>query len=217
MKKSAAPTRMPRKPRSKSATSRHREDPVRRAKLLSSALFLFAENDFSTVSTKSIGIHAGVYPSLIYYYFKDKEDIFHQCLTSLVDHISSRYSTLVAQHADPHDMIADWLTIHTEMTTDILQLLKIIIDYSRGNRRDALIDAQIRRFYELEKNVLAAAIEKGRQQEHFTTDSARRLAEFASTHLDGIMVRLIIEPTFSIAEALKALRDFLFAFMDNRR
>src|SRR5258708_39608500 len=53
----------------------------RRDSIAAAALKLFSEIGFAAVSNKELGETAGIQPALIYYYFKDKNDLFHSVVS----------------------------------------------------------------------------------------------------------------------------------------
>ncbi len=172
--------------------------------LIESAITLFAEKGFSSVTTKSLGEKAGVNSAMIYYYFNDKEDIFHQCLVTLIDRISSKYAANVEGHTSPADIINSWLDTHRMMSDDIVKLLKLMLDYSRSDTKNRQIDAQIKRFYAFERSLIASAVPAG-PRPGGPSISQEELAYFVSTHLDGIIARSILEKNYSIVQALDRL------------
>lgn len=183
--------------------------------LIDSALYLFAEKGFSSVTIKEIGERAGFNSAMIYYYFKDKDGIFHECLVNLIDRISSKYATNIAGHTSSADIINSWLDTHRMMSDDIINLLKLMLDYSRSEVKNPLIDAQIKRFYRIEHSLVASAIPADPKGAALAI-SRDDLAYFVSTHLDGIITRSILEKDYSIVEALSRLLTVFSKLTDLR-
>jgi len=183
--------------------------------LIESALVLFAERGFASVTTKAIGEKTGVNSAMIYYYFKDKDGIFHQCLVTLIDRISRKYATNVAGHSSPADIINSWLDTHRILSEDIINLLKLMLDYSRSDVKNPLIDVQIKRFYDIERSLVVSAIPNNEAVSGLKI-SQEDLAYFVSTHLDGIIARSILEKDYSIVEALDRLLAVFSKLTDMR-
>ncbi len=172
--------------------------------LVEAAINLFAEKGFSSVTTKSIGERAGVNSAMIYYYFADKDAIFHQCLASLIDRISTTYHSKIENQESPAAIISSWLETHRTAPDNIVNLLKLMMDYSRSDVKNPMIDAQVERFYGIERSLIASAVPSGVEQDDLLL-SRSDLAYFVSTHLDGIIARSILEKDYRIDEALDRL------------
>lgn len=169
--------------------------------LVDSALVLFAAKGFSSVSIKEIGRKSGFNSAMIYYYFKDKDAIFHQCLVSLIDRISAQYAAHTLAPARASHDLGRWLDTHRSQTTDIVNLLKLTLDYSRSDTKNPLIDAQIKRFYDMEHALIAAAVPPGSKP----LLPIEEIAAVVSTHLDGIITRSIVQKGYSVPAALDRL------------
>ena len=52
--------------------------------LMSTAVDLFAARDYTSVTIQNITKHAGVAHSLIYYHFKNKDDLFEKAVNNLI-------------------------------------------------------------------------------------------------------------------------------------
>ena len=74
------------------------EDATTRDGILDAAQRLFAAQGFSGTTIKQIGGEAGVNTALLYYYFGDKERLYHAVLERLVGRLVSR--TLASLQAD---------------------------------------------------------------------------------------------------------------------
>lgn len=74
------------------------EESPSREQILDAAQRLFAAQGFSGTTIKQIGKAAGVNTALLYYYFGDKEGLYHSVLQRLVSGLVSR--TLVRLHAE---------------------------------------------------------------------------------------------------------------------
>lgn len=198
--------------RLKAATGRPKrsELPERANELLSAALELFAEQDFSAVTIKDIANSIGVNTALIYYYFEDKGDLFRASLEYAVERALTNYRRLGERHSNPVDLIADWFENHIELVNPIRQLVKIMLDYSTSRARKGMVDDAIKRFYEEECRILSQAVERGIRMGAFRAVDPERAAHIASTHLDGIMVRSLIHKDLNISSAMSDLKKLFW-------
>jgi AcrR family transcriptional regulator len=176
------------------------------AKLMSVAMDLFCRRDFASVTIKDIARAAKVNSALIYYYFKDKEDLFRVMLEHAILQALDNYGRLKARHTDPTDLINDWFQNNVEMSVLMRKLVKIMIDYSHSSVRVASVETLIRRFYKAETSILSTGVREGVARGIFKSVDPERTALFVSVHLDGIMVASMVRPSFDIAAAMNELR-----------
>lgn len=187
--------------------------PARAEELMTVALALFAARDFAAVTIKDIARAAKVNTALIYYYFDNKEALFRATLEYAVNRALDNYRRLRERHADPVDLISDWFDTNVQLSEPIRQLVKIMLDYSSAHSQQAVMDRVIRRFYEEECNIIAGGIRRGIAQGVFRPVDAERAAAFASTHLDGVIVRSIIHRDFDLEAAMAELKSRLWAHL----
>jgi hypothetical protein len=87
------------------------------------------------------------------------------------------------------------------------------MDYSSSQSQSRLLDDVVKKFYDVEIQILSKAVRRGQRAGLFNDTSPQAAAEFASTHLDGIMVRSIIQPRLNIETAVNTLRKAFWAFV----
>lgn len=191
----------------------HKEGLARRQKILSAALNLFSERDYSAITIKDIARLAEVPTSLLYYYFEDKEALFRAALEEAIATAMRNYEEVASKHSEPVDLVNDWFQMHVELAEDIRRVVKILMDYSSSNAQSRVLDDVVSKFYDVEIQILSKAVRRGQREGLFNDISPQAAAEFASTHLDGIMVRSIIQPRLNIGSAVNSLRKAFWAFV----
>lgn len=179
------------------------------------ALDLFAEKSFSAVTIKEIGQATGLNTAMIYYYFEDKEDLFRDTVETAVQRAMEAFEARRSPDADPEAVISNWLETHIEQIDLIRKFVKISVDYASSDRRVPRIDEAIKRFYEGEHDILAAAMRDGSGGQ-FSAAEIDRMIELFSTYLDGVMVRSVIAPSFDAKAAIHSLRDYVLGLMQGR-
>lgn len=175
------------------------------ARLIAVAMDLFCERDFASVTIKDIARAARVNSALIYYYFKDKEDLFRVMIENAILQALENYDRLKARHTDPIDLIDDWFENNIEMSVLLRKLVKIMIDYSHGSVQVSSVETLIRRFYKMETSIISAGVRAGVARRSFRNVDPERIALFVSVHLDGIMVASMVRPNFDIETAMTEL------------
>jgi TetR/AcrR family transcriptional regulator, upper aerobic nicotinate degradation pathway regulator len=177
------------------------------AKLMTVAMDLFCARDFASVTIKDIANAADVNSALIYYYFKDKEDLFRVMIEHAISQALDNYTRLKARHSNPTDLINDWFENNIEMAELMRKLVKIMIDYSHSSTRVPSIETLIRRFYKMETGILSTGVREGIARGIFRNIDPERTALFISVHLDGIMAASMVRPKFDIVAAMDELRS----------
>ena len=190
--------------------ARTAEPAARAAELTAVALDLFEQRGFAAVTIKSIGEAAGVNPALIYYYFKDKEDLFRASIESAIDQAFEHFTALRERHDDPSEIISDWLDTHVELYRVVRKMVKVSLDHAGSAKPLPHVDASIRRFYDEEAKILAACIRDGIARGQFRDADPEATAEMISTFLDGAMVRSNILREFDLKAAVGQFRQHLW-------
>lgn len=184
---------------------------ARAAELTAVALDLFEKRGFAAVTIKSIGEAAGVNSALIYYYFKDKDDLFRASIESAIDQAFEHFKALHRRHSDPADVISDWLDTHVALYQVVRKMVKVSLDYAGSPAPSLSVDASIRRFYDQEAEILTTCIREGIERRQFRDVDPENIAELISTFLDGAMVRSNILPDFNLKRAVDRFRRHLWA------
>ncbi len=182
----------------------------RTEEMMAAALDLFARRDVTSVTIKDIARALDVNPALIYYYFDSKDDLFRACLRFCIERTVGNFRRLEGRHDDPVKMICAWFETHAQMYAEIRQLVKVMLDYATSGTRTKGTDAVVEGFYQQESRILTDSIRLGIKRGVFKAVNVRQAALFASTQLDGIMVRSMIQKDLEVAAAIRTLeRVFL--------
>jgi AcrR family transcriptional regulator len=195
------------KSRTRSSGSRREEHSAGRVdKFLATALDLFAERNFASVTIKDIAKALGVNTALIYYYFDSKTDLFRATIAHAVARAFENVHSLDDKNADPATMIGAWLGNHVNKYDEIHRFVKIALDFRGAHEGDDPdIAKTIESFYIEERKLLSKIIREGVRQGLFKPVDPSPLAQFISTYLDGCMVRSVILPDFDLEGAVRDL------------
>jgi AcrR family transcriptional regulator len=171
----------------------------RREAIADAALKLFSGVGFENVTNKDLGSAASVAPGLIYYYFKDKDDLFRYVLRKSLRDMLACYAEIKSE-VGGEDLNA-WIASNISLSPPTSGFLKIMLDYAVSDRRSAETDEAIRQFYASETTILTQSL-TGR-------DDAAQLAILVSVFLDGLMASRIIRPELDIESLTQALLTLL--------
>ena len=186
--------------------SRREQQSGAREKFLATALDLFAERNFASVTIKDIAEALNVNTALIYYYFDSKTDLFRATIEYAVARAFENVRALDDRSADPPTIIAAWLANHVNKYAEIHRFVKIALDFKGAHEgNDAEIARTIESFYVEERKLLSKIIREGIKQGLFQPVDPNRMAQFISTYLDGCMVRSVILSDFDLQIAVRDL------------
>jgi AcrR family transcriptional regulator len=177
--------------------------------LLQVALDLFARQDFSSVTIKDIAKETGFNPSLLYYYFENKEELFLRAIALAVETAFKKFAAIRTAAETPEGIIASWIEIHIIQFVLMQQLAKVSLDYATTRTRTPEMDRAIRQFYDREAVVLSQAIKDGVRQGLFRPTQPKVMAEFISTFLDGALFRNMMFPDFNYKAAIRTMRTIV--------
>jgi AcrR family transcriptional regulator len=185
---------------------REEHSAARGDKFLATALDLFAERNFASVTIKDIAQALGVNTALIYYYFDSKTDLFRATIEHAVARAFENVRALLEdKSADPPSVISAWLENHVNKYAEIHRFVKIALDFRGAHEGDPDIANTIERFYNEERKLLSKVIRQGIKQGLFKPVDPNRMAQFISTYLDGCMVRSVILSDFDLEDAVRDL------------
>ena len=184
--------------------------------MMMAALELFARRDVASVTIKDIARALKVNTALIYYYFDSKDDLFRACLRYCIDRTQENFRRLEGRHDDPVKLISAWFETHAQMYGQIRQLVKVMLDYVASGTRTRGTDVVVEEFYEHETRLLADSIRLGIKLGVFAPVDVRQAALFASTQLDGIMVRSFIQKQIDVPAAIRTLEKVFFRYLKKK-
>jgi AcrR family transcriptional regulator len=204
---SAEPALVVKAPRGRlSAIDKPEAGPSASETLLNAALNLFAEQNYSTVTIKDIARATGFNPSLIYYYFGSKEELFLKAVELTVGVAFDKFDRIRDHANSPEEVISSWIEIHIMEFSLLQKLAKVSLDYASTHKGNDRIDKAIRQFYDKESLVLGQAIREGVESGIFRPTKPKQMAVFISTFLDGALFRNMMFPEFNYRMAIRNMR-----------
>lgn len=186
-----------------------------RDQLTSVALELFAKRHFDSVSIRDIGKAAGMNPAMIYYYFKNKEDLFCAALRNAVDEAFRFYEEYSGeiQHQSATESIDAWFDVHFRLHKKLRSVVKISMDSSTLQLDQLMLDNSVVDFYHREGRILEDIIKKGIRLGEFKPVDSRITATMISTILDGVLARTFILTDFDIEEAVREFKNLMRIYL----
>jgi AcrR family transcriptional regulator len=186
---------------------------ARKQRILDVALDLFSRQPYAEVTTRDLAAACRVNVALIYYYFKNKDVLFHAVIKYAIDQALVSYKERIRGVQDPVAALDEWFQVNLELFTPLKKMSHILMAYNNTGRPAPAIDILIDRFYRGEQRMLLKCIEQGIQTGRFRPLDAKRTATFISNHLDGLYFASMTRPKTAmkplIADAWKIIRDYL--------
>jgi len=181
-----------------------------REELAQIALELFAERHFASVSIRDIGRAANVNSSMIYYHYKDKQELFRAAIETAIDAAFALFTAHCSSGANenPVEAIDKWLDVHVELSARLRKVLKVSLDCKDVIAPDA--NEPIKRYYRHENEILQDLIREGMRQGLFKKVDPRVVATMISTMLDGIMARSFIFEDFNVVATVGEFKRSLW-------
>lgn len=184
--------------------------------LLEVALELFSMKGYAEVTMQEIAQRSNTTYSLMYYYYKNKEDLFHAAVSSSIDRTIQNYNSLKEKHDSPVDLINDWLENNIRYSESLKRVVKIMFEFSEKREGSPSVASDIEYFYMFERKLLADGIRLGVEQGVFTCKSPDDTAAFVSAHIDGIFYGALVRPELDIELAMHELRAVLWRLLEFR-
>lgn len=132
--------------------------------LLNAAIDLFYKKGYSDTSIRDIGAKAGLSNSLVYHYYKDKEEILFQIVRDASQDLLDALLEVTERVSDPQECLKEMLVVHTiAYGFKRKKESKIVVEdhyFLRGKRRE-IIRKQQRQIYDLYLKKLNELAETG--------------------------------------------------------
>jgi AcrR family transcriptional regulator len=182
------------------------------------ALDLFAERHFSLVTIKDIGRAAGVNSAMIYYYFKDKNELFRAAIDNAIEEaflLFTRHREM-GTYADANDAIRSWFDVHMILHRQLRNVIKIGIDCNCFKESLPDVMEPIRHFYVEERRILRDIFSRHESTRRLSDSESTALATLISTSLDGILTRSLLLDDFDMDETARDFERLISCFLMNR-
>jgi AcrR family transcriptional regulator len=134
-----------------------------REKLLRSAVDLFYKKGYADTSIRQIGAKAGITTSLVYHYFKNKEDMLFEILQNISKQLCAALKEVEERTTDPMECLREMIVVHTAIELDRnKKASKILVEevyWIRGKKKKIITEKQ-REIYDLYMQKLEELQEK---------------------------------------------------------
>ena len=182
--------------------------------LLEVALELFSTKGYAEVTIQEIAQRSNTTYSLTYYYFKNKEELFHAAVSYSIDQAIENYKRLTERHSTPVELINDWFESNVTYSDSLKRAVKIMFEFSEKRDGSPSVANYVAYFYEFERSLLADCLRRGVDQGIFTCASPDATAAFVSTHIDGIFHGALVRPNLNIEAAMSELKAVLWRLLE---
>lgn len=179
--------------------------------LKKSALDLLSRSSYRAVTIKDIGREAGVTTAMIYYHFRDKDELLRATIEYAIETALKHFHNVSENIEHPAGVIHEWLYMHVALQPEIGKVLKLILDYRNSDVQTDRIDEVIDRFYGTEKDIITDSVLRGREMGIFGgDDDPGALSELISTFLDGAVMRKRVFSDYDIRASVGVFEQMLW-------
>ncbi len=109
-------------------TSNSQENHDNKQKILDSAAQLFAAKGYDGVSVREIAEYAGVTKPVIYYYFKNKEDLYEQLIMEAISQAGKMHEKIYKAEGSIDDKLRRLMRSHFRFGIENPDIMKIFYD-----------------------------------------------------------------------------------------
>jgi TetR/AcrR family transcriptional regulator len=165
--------------------------------ILDAAERLFAAAGFPRTTVKQIGRAAGVNSALLYYYFGDKERLYHAVLQRLVGTLAERTSGRLAAHGTPAERLRGLLEAQAEVLASHPNLPRLLLRELADHGADHAVE-QIQLLAATTFRSLCDLVREGQRDGSFRADLDPRwaaisiISQIAYFHLARPAVRILL-------------------------
>lgn len=193
-----------------------KHDGVRSEVVLEAALDLFSREEYKEVTVQRIASSIGITHSLIYYYYKSKENLFHSALVHALDQVMDDISEIKATHQDPVALLKAWFNMNIDQCEALTRLVRIMFVNASSRRASSpeIVREIIHDFYVLEESILVEGIRAGTGTGVFTCSSPEATANFISKCIDGIYYGALVRKDTDIAQAMRELEHVAWTLLN---
>lgn len=175
--------------------------PSRADRLVFAAAEVFAERGFEAATVQQIAERAGVSAGLLYRYFPGKADLARAIVASFHEEEALALASLERDNLDPEAGIVAYIEGWVADASDDPRACSLIAEIAGLAVRDARVRADVTEGEGHAVDVLAETLERA----GLPAAEARGRAALVTCTLDGIALRIAIEPTWDARPALNAL------------
>jgi AcrR family transcriptional regulator len=176
-------------------------DPSRADRLLAAAAEVFAEHGFEAATVHQIAAAAGVSTGLLYRYFPSKAELARAIVRQFHEQDAVALSEVATGGLDPEVAFVTYLKDWVNAATDDPRACALIAEIAGLAVRDPHVRADVIAVEQHGIEVLSAILERAGVQ----AAAARAHASLAVCTLDGIALRIAIDPLWDPRPALDAL------------
>jgi AcrR family transcriptional regulator len=183
------------------------------------ALGLFADRHFGSVGIRDIAEAAKLNSSMLYYHFKDKDDLYRAAIESAIDEAFQLYAEHcnTENHENPGEAISAWFDVHVKLYKQLRNVIKISLDCKGVVPGVSESKQPIKRFYRHERAILEELVREGVRRGLFRKDlDPSTVATMVSTMLDGVLARSIFLKDFNMHETVEAFKQAILLYLDFR-
>ncbi len=145
----------------------------------------FAKNGYRGVSLQEIAETAGISKSLIFYYFKDKKELYQKLLSKSLDLVLVQLKKAIASQKSPTKKIEEFVKSYFELLLNEEHLIQILARETSNPESEtaAFVIKQSRKIIDILASVIEEGIKKGAFRDFSPRISAISLFGMLTTYV----------------------------------
>ena len=166
-----------------------RKNIKKKRKIIEAASRLFAEQGYDGTTTVQIVKEAGATEPLLYYHFKDKEDLFTTILMSAFEQIFKKLDNLGDEASTSFGRLEQLISIHFEIVEEMPYELVLAINTCPAKLKDPdhVCSENVKRWRDRIKSYLTDCLEKGVESGEFIDVPVQETVNMLIALINGLI------------------------------
>ncbi|MCR6105044.1 TetR/AcrR family transcriptional regulator [Salipaludibacillus agaradhaerens] len=166
----------------------------KRARILQTAIVLFAEAGYEGTTIKQVAAKAGVSFGSVFTYFETKETLFHAAVTEPLDHFSKKIMDFDDASEKPLEELENMIGQHIATYASLSAYLNLVSYVISHHNLFPETFEELDAFHETLKRKVARLVENGQQKGVLLEQEIEHTVTGYTSLLMGLRLNLIDEP-----------------------
>jgi AcrR family transcriptional regulator len=162
----------------------------RRAQILEAFHRCVMRDGLQGASTRMIAKEAGLQPSILHHYFKDRDEMVEELVNSVTERVSARYLAEINRHKDPEKRFAKGVAFlfGPQMISD--EDFGFFYDFWAEARRNEKVRASFTKLYRRFRNIIIDLLVETNKSAGLSPAQIKELATMVVAIQDGVSIQL---------------------------
>lgn len=181
----------------------------RRNEIIQAAFAAFAANGYAKTTMDDIVQHSGLSKGTLYWYFKNKQELFVATIEVAFQEMSVQLATLVEQDAPATDRLRMFFIEAGKMLEQNKPIVGLLVDAFFQSYQNEEAMQTMRTLYQDYISSIEIIIQQGIVRGEFRDVDPHMAAVSLMAGGDGVALYMLIEPGWELSNALTMITDLL--------